>query len=64
VDSIVRASLFRPVLKHLLRYKKNSSAILVVCGVTVIVYRPKYLEYPQIVDMPKLDEGECKLSWM
>lgn len=41
------------------RYKKNSSALFVIDGVTVIAYRPKYLEYPQIVDFPVFDQSEC-----
>jgi hypothetical protein len=58
VDSIDRTSLLSAVSMNSNRYKKDSSAILVVDGVTVIVYRPKFLEYPQIVDIPKLLEAE------
>lgn len=46
----------------LLREKKQSSAILVVDGVTIIVYRPKFLEYPQIVDIPALSEEPSRCA--
>jgi hypothetical protein len=34
----------------------------VINEVTVIAYRPKYLEYPQMVDFPVLDKTECTVS--
>lgn len=38
---------------YFLQYKKNASALFVIDEVTVIVYAPKHLEYPQLVDLPK-----------
>jgi len=61
VGSIAGASLLPAVSLCRNRYKKESSAIFVIDQVTVIVYRPKFIEYPQIVDIPKLLETESKL---
>jgi len=60
VGSVAGTSLLPAVSVSLHRYKKESSAIFVIQGVTVIVYRPKFIEYPQIVDIPKLLEVESK----
>lgn len=37
---------------YFVQSKKDSAAIFRIEGTTIIVYEPKYLEYPQIAHIP------------
>lgn len=47
---------------YFVQTKKDSSAIFRIEGVSVIVYAPKFLEYPQIAQIPvfkEVPESSC-----